>query len=165
MYQYKSKPGQLRLNKFTCINYCVQTDTSAYFYIDGTAQIKNLIYTLKFFLKTKTSFCTKSTIKSVPAALHAEREMKGNAGGEGEVAGEEKRKGEAEGKGKVALEFGTGAEAGTSLATERGTTVGVENGGRGSEAVAGRGSRLWGVGSCNGEPGEEGGPGSCRGGC
>lgn len=90
--------------------------------------------------------------------------MKGNAGGEGGAAGEERRKGEAEGKGKVALVFGTGAEVGTSPATERGTTVGVENGGRGSEAVAGRGSRLWGVGSCNGEPGEEGGPGSCRGG-
>lgn len=165
MYQYKSKPGQLRLNKFTCINYCVQTDTSAYFYIDGTAQIKNLIYTLIFFfLKTKTSFCTKSTIKSVPAALHAERETKGNAGGEGGAAGEERRKGEAEGKGKGALEFGTGAEAGTSPATERGTTAGGENGGRGSEAVAGRESRLWGVGSCNGEPGEEGGPGSRRGG-
>lgn len=84
--------------------------------------------------------------------------------GEGEEAGGEMRKGEVEGKGKVAPEFGTGAEAGTSLATERGKTAGGGSGGRGSEAAAGRGSTAWGVGSCNGESGEEGEPGSCRGG-
>lgn len=124
---------------------------------------KDLIYTLIFFFKNKDTFCTKSTIKSVPAALHAERETKGNAAGEGEAAGGERRKGEAEGKGTVAPEFGTGAEAGTSPAIEGGTTAGAESGGRGSEAAAGRGSRLWGAGSCNGEPGEEGGPGGRRG--
>lgn len=124
------------------------------------------IYTYLFFKKQKqkTFLFTKSTIKSVPAALRAERGQMGNAVGEGGEVAEERRKGEAEGKGNPEPEFGTGAEAHTSPETERGKTAGGESGGRGSEAAAGRGSTVWGVGSCNGEAGEEGGAGSYRGG-
>lgn len=84
--------------------------------------------------------------------------------GEGEEVGAERRRGGAEGKGNPEPES-AGTEARTSPETERGTTAGRgESGGRGSEAAAGRESRLWGVGPGNGESGEEGGPGSYRGG-
>lgn len=88
----------------------------------------------------------------------------GNAAGEGGEVGEERRKGEAGGKGNPEPELGTGAEERTSPETERGKTAGGESGGRGREAAAGRGSTIWGAGSCNGESGGEGGAGSCRGG-
>lgn len=88
----------------------------------------------------------------------------GNAVGEGEVAvmeeGEEVRtKGEEEGK--VVLRLGTVAVAGTSLVAERGKTAEGGSGERGSGVVAAeRGKRVWHVGGCNGETGEEGGAGS-----
>lgn len=160
-----SRPVE-ELNKFNCINYCVQTDVSAYFQFLHQRHSQNKILDIYAYLlkkkKKKTSLFTKSTIKSDPAALRAERGQTGNAAGEGEEVGEERRKGEAEGKGNP--ESGTGAGARTSPETERGKTAAGESGGRGSEAAAGRRSRAWGVGSCNGGSGEEGGAGSCRGG-
>lgn len=157
------------------INYCVQTDTLHYvppyfpFYIVLQQHNQNKILYICSHLKT-ASLCTKTTIKSVSAPLHALGEggrQKGKAGGEGEVVEKEeaevvRRKGEAGDEGKVAPTLGIAVGAGKSSAAERGKTEEGGSGGRGSgEAEGGRG--FWRAGGCTGDGGTggEGETGSC----